>query len=154
MNIQQPPSQALIEKWLTAMGLNHYICEQCTALHISVAQGVDVSLENRLFVEEWGLLLSVEFQVRPTAMMVLAGELGQLNATYPTLKLFLDIVDDAVPQLVAGATALTGAGISVDQFTLFVSTSLDAVAALAEELQQMDCLYQGDGPMPEGRQLH
>ena len=154
MNIQQPPSQALIEKWLTAMGLNHYTCEQCTALHISVAQGEDASLESRLFIEEWGLLLSAEFQVRPTAMMLLAGELGQLNANYPTLKLFLDIVDDAVPQLVAGATALTGAGISADQFALFISTSLDAVAALAGELQQMDCLYQADELPHEDRQLH
>ena len=154
MNIQQAPSQALIEEWLTAMGVSHYMCEQCTALHISLGQGVEAPLENRLFIEDWGLLLSTEFQVRPSAMMVLAGELGHLNANYPTLKLFLDIVDDAVPQLVAGATTLTGAGLSADQFALFVSTSLDAIVALVDDLQQMECLYQGDGSAPEGRQLH
>ena len=154
MNTREPPSTALIEQWLAAMGLGHYTCDHCSALHITAVQGAEGTLENRLFVEEWGLLLSTEFQVRPMAMLPLVAELGQINTNYPTLKLFLDIVDDAVPQLVAGATVLTGAGINADQFALFMSTSLDAIAALAGDLQQMDCLYPAEGAAPEGHQLH
>jgi len=151
----EPPTLALIEKWLSDMGLEHYTCEHCSALHIAVEQDAQGALENRLFIEEWGVLLSTEFQVRPTVMLSLLGELGQINANYPTLKLFLDIVDDAVPQLVVGATVLTGAGISAEQFALFMSTSLDAIAALAADLQQLDCLYLADGLSSNGdRQLH
>ena len=45
-----------------------------------------------------------------------------------------------MPQLVAGATVLTGAGIDADQFTLFVATAQDMTTRLAAEIADMDFL--------------
>jgi len=130
----------LVEQWLANLGINYYTCDHCSALHLSGLPGMEEALESRLFVEEWGLLLSIEFQIRPTALLPLIAEMGQLNGNYPTMKLFMDIVDDAVPQLVAGSTMLTGAGISEGQFALFASTAVEMLTELHSELQQMECL--------------
>lgn len=137
-----------VKNWLQKAGIDSYICSQCSGLHLSGLQALEGVVDSRLFVEDWGLLLSTEFQVRPTALMGLSGEMGVLNATYPALKIFLDIVDEAVPQLVAGATVLTGAGLSEEQFELFIATTRQAVGELGEELAHMDCLLPEDGEAP------
>ena len=137
--IEQNPQLAdQVHQWLRQAGISYYLCDQCNGLHLSAVQSLAGVVESRLFVEDWGLLVSTEFVIRPTAMLPLAADLGRLNAGYPTLKLFLDVVDDGMPQLVAGATALTGAGIDADQFTLFVSTAQDMTTRLAAEVADMD----------------
>lgn len=152
MDNSSPLSAQEIETWLAGMGISHYVCDHCSALHLSGGESV---AENRLFIEEWGLLVSTEFHIRPTALLRLVADMGQLNVNYPTIKLFVDIVDDAVPQLVAGTTVLTGAGLSPEQFALFISSSMEMLADLAADLQEMDCLYMPDTPPEAGsRQLH
>lgn len=148
MNTLHPATIDLIKQWLTEMGINHYSCDHCSGLHFAGLGGVEGLLEARLFVEEWGLLLSSEFPIRPMALLPLVAEMGQLNGNYPTLKLFLDIVDDAIPQMVVGATMLTGAGLSQEQFNLFTATSVEMLAELATELQDMECLATADNFPP------
>lgn len=155
MSVIEAPTQGLLAQWLDDLGISHYICDHCSALHLSASdEGSDVP-EQRLFIEEWGLLLSVEFQIRPVALLPLVAEMGQMNINYPTLKIFVDVLDDAIPQLVAGATMLAGAGLSREQFGLFVSSNGEMLADLHGNLQQMDCLYTGDEEsMSISRQLH
>ncbi len=144
-----------IHQWLRNAHIEYYLCNHCNGLHLSDLQGLAGVVESRLFVEDWGLLISTEFVVRPTAILPLATDLGRLNADYPSLKLFLDVVDDAMPQLVAGATVLTGAGISEAQFVLFVTTAQDMMSRLAGELGEMDMLLPEEGQtMTPGRQFH
>jgi hypothetical protein len=143
-----------LEKWLTAAGFSHYTCDQCNGLHLSRLQELEGVEDARLFIEPWGLLLSTEFVIRPTAMLVIAADAGRLNMDYPTLKLFQDVVDDAMPQLVCGATLLTGAGITEEQFRLFVSTSIDAINQLGAELAHLDYLLPEEGSEPKLRQPH
>jgi hypothetical protein len=140
VNTLHTASLPLAKQWLANLGINHYSCDHCSALHLTGLPGMEEALESRLFVEEWGLLLSTEFQIRPSALLPLVAEMSQLNGNYPTMKLFVDIVDDAVPQLVAGATLLTGAGISEGQFALFTATTVEMLTELHNELQQMECL--------------
>lgn len=140
MNEQNPQLADQVHQWLRQAGISYYLCDQCNGLHLSAVQSLAGVVESRLFVEDWGLLISTEFVVRPTAMLPLAADLGRLNADYPTLKLFLDVVDDAMPQVVAGATTLTGAGIDAAQFSLFVSTAQDMTTRLAAELAEIDFL--------------
>ncbi|MCK9502674.1 MAG: YbjN domain-containing protein [Porticoccaceae bacterium] len=156
MNTLHTASIPLAKQWLANLGISHYTCDHCSALHLSGLPGMEEALESRLFVEEWGLLLSTEFQIRPTALLSLVAEMSQLNGNYPTMKLFVDIVDDAVPQLVAGSTLLTGAGISEGQFALFTSTAVEMLAELHGELQQMECLITPESPTGEngGHSLH
>lgn len=149
------PLADLIHQWLRQANIEYYLCNQCNGLHLSDIQGLAGVVESRLFVEDWGLLISTEYVVRPTAILPLATDLGRLNANYPSLKLFLDIVDDAMPQLVAGSTVLTGAGISAEQFTLFVSTAQDMMTRLTGELGELDFLLpeEGESAAPS-RQFH
>lgn len=134
------PDQAQLERWLSRAGIDYYLCDQCNGLHLAGLQELEGVVDSRIFVESWGLLISTELVVRPVALLPIAADLGRLNVDYPTLKLFLDIVDDAMPQLVAGAMHLTGAGISETQFQLFVGTTMEAVRQLVAESQHLDYL--------------
>lgn len=150
-----PLSTRQLKRWLGEAGFDYYLCEHCHGLHLTHIQSLEGVVESRLFKEDWGLIVSTEFQVRPTAILPLSGELGSFNSRYPILKLFLDIVDDAMPQLVAGATVLTGEGLTQAQFTLFVTSVQDMLFQLSAELNQADFLLtdMADSP-PEGQQVH
>lgn len=134
------PDQGQLEHWMNRAGISFYLCDQCNGLHISAVQEVEGVADARLFIEPWGILFSTELVMRPVALLPMAADLGRLNIDYPTLKLFLDVVDDAMPQLVAGAMWLTGAGIDEGQFRLFMNTTIEAVRQLATECIHLDYL--------------
>ena len=143
-----------LEKWLTHAGFSFSLCDQCSGLHLASLQEIDGVVDSRLFLEPWGLLLSTELEIRPSALLVLSADLGRLHMDYPTLKLFLDVVDDGMPQLVVGATALTGAGLEEAQFRLFVSTAVDATRQLAAEAHHLDYILPAEGAEPSAKQPH
>jgi len=140
MSDSAAPDQMQLERWLNRAGIDYYLCDQCNGLHLSGLQELEGVVDSRVFIEPWGLLVSTELVVRPVALLPIAADLGRLNVDYPTLKLFLDIVDDAMPQLVAGAMQLSGAGISETQFQLFVGTAMESVRQLVAECQHLDYL--------------
>lgn len=129
-----------LEEWLDHTGTAHYVCDQCQGLHLPGLQGLDGVADSRLFIEPWGVLFSTELVIRPTAILPLASDLARLNMDYPTLKLFLDIVDDAMPQLVGGAWVLGGAGLEEAQFQLFVANASEALRQLIAEMAHLDYL--------------
>ena len=90
--------------------IEHYVCDQCHGIHMVSLQSVEGIQESRIFVEEEGLLFSSELEVRPSSLLPLVAELGRLNMQYPSLKVFLDIIDDNLPRLVVGHTVFTKAG--------------------------------------------
>jgi hypothetical protein len=144
--------QGQLESWLNRASIGHYICDQCNGLHLSGLQELDGVIDSRLFIEPWGLLLSTELVIRPVALLPIVADLGRLNIDYPTLKLFLDIVDEAMPQLAAGATQLSGAGLDEAQFRLFISTTMEAVRQLADECGHLDYLLPDEGNEQSPRQ--
>jgi hypothetical protein len=75
---------------------------------------------------------------------------------YPTLKIFLDVVDNAPPQLVVAATMLTGSGITAEQFSEFVVTTMEGTNQFADECLRLDYLFAEPGSVPEGesRSIH
>lgn len=145
MSDSTAPDQGQLERWLKRAGIGFYLCDQCNGLHISGVQELEGVADARLFIESWGLLFSTELVIRPVALLPLAADLGRLNIDYPTLKLFLDIVDDAMPQLVGGAMWLTGAGITEEQFRLFMSNAIEAMRQLAQEAAHLDYLLPDEG---------
>lgn len=140
MSLDSAPDQSQLEQWLNRAGISFYICDQCNGLHVSGLQELEGVADARLFIESWGILFSTELVIRPVALLPLSADLGRLNVDYPTLKLFLDIVDDAMPQLVAGGLWLTGAGLSETQFQLFMNATMEAVRQLAAECGHLDYL--------------
>lgn len=135
------PDKATLAQWLRKANIESYECDQCAGLHLSALQHAPGVVDARLFVENYGLLFSTELEVRPMAMLPIAADLGRLNMDYPALKLFLDVVDEAVPQLVAGATLLTGAGVSPAQVANFIATVSESIKQLASECRHLDYLY-------------
>ena len=138
------PDQGQLESWLNRAGVAFYLCDQCNGLHISGVQELEGVTDARLFIEPWGILFSTELVVRPVALLPLVADLGRLSVDYPILKVFLDVVDDAMPQLVSGASLLTGAGISDAQFRLFISNAMEAMRQLAAEALHLDYLLLDD----------
>ena len=146
----QVPDKALLQEWLDAADTDYYLCSQCEGLHIRVLQDTLGVIDSRLFLEEYGLLLTTELEIRPGALLLLSADLGRLNMDYPTLKIFLDVVDEALPQLVVAANCPAGAGLSQGQFNLFVATTIEAAAHLAQGCEQLGYLYtppESGGPM-------
>ena len=103
-------------------------------------QSVEGIQESRIFVEEEGLLFSSELEVRPSALLPLVAELGRLNMQYPSLKVFLDIIDDNLPRLVVGHTVFTKAGLSVEQFLLFVESTIATTHEVVSECERLGFL--------------
>ncbi|MGL5030461.1 MAG: YbjN domain-containing protein [Aeromonas sp.] len=137
MNI---PSSEMVMRWLQQARIEHYVCDQCHGIHIVSLQSVEGIQESRIFVEEEGLLFSSELEVRPSAMLPVLADLGRLNMQYPTLKVFLDIVDDNLPRLVVGHTIFTNAGLSVEQFLVFVQSTIAATHELVAECERLGFL--------------
>lgn len=146
------PDKSLLQDWLDQAGTEHYLCGQCEGLHIRALQDTPGVIDSRLFLEEYGLLLTTELELRPGALLQVSADLGRLNMDYPTLKIFLDVVDEALPQLVAAGVCHSAAGLSAGQFKQFIDTTVEATGHLAAVCEQLSYLYGAteSGPM----QLH
>jgi hypothetical protein len=137
----QLPDRDLIERWLEDIHVENYLCGECEGLHINAVHALGGVANSRIYLEQSILMFSTALIVRPTALLPLAADLGRLNMDYATLKIFLDVVDDATPQLIASAHLLTGSRITPDQFATFVITTLDGTRMLAEECLQLNYLF-------------
>lgn len=141
MSSLQEPNKALLQEWLDDAGLEYYQCDQCEGLHLRALQETQAVIDSRLFVEDYGLLLTTELEVRPAALLQVSADVGRLNMDYPTLKIFLDVADDIVPQLVVASHFHAGAGIAPEQFREFVSLYMEAAGHLAGGCLHLDYLY-------------
>ncbi|MBV7598131.1 YbjN domain-containing protein [Aeromonas sp. sia0103] len=137
MNI---PSSEMIMRWLQQARIEHYVCDQCHGIHMVSLQSVEGIQESRIFVEEEGLLFSSELEVRPSSLLPVMAELGRLNMQYPSLKVFLDIIDDNLPRLIVGHTVFTKAGLSVEQFLLFVESTTATTHEVVAECERLGFL--------------
>lgn len=152
----QNPDRDLLERWLEDIRVENYLCGHCEGLHISTLHALEGVVNSRIYLEKSALFFTTALEIRPTALLPLAADMGRLNMDYPTLKIFLDVVDDATPQLLASAHMLTGSRITPEQFAAFVTTTLDGTRLLAEECLQLNYLFtEADQLQVEGsRALH
>ncbi len=133
-------------RWLSASYIEHYVCENCHGIHLSELQELEGVLESRLFVEQEGALLTSEIEIRPTALLVLVAELGRLNMNYPSLKVFVDIVDDNLPRLIVADYMHTQAGLDESQFIWIVQQTVMATQQLLFEIGELGFLMQDEEP--------
>ncbi|MEM1113184.1 MAG: YbjN domain-containing protein [Pseudomonadota bacterium] len=135
------PDRELLEAWLKAIHVEHHLCPECDSLHITALQSLEGVVNSRLVLQPANLLFSTELEIRPMAILALAADLGRINMDYPNLKVFLDVVDDATPQLVVASNLLFGAGVTAPQFNEFIVNTLDGSRLLADECLQLDYLF-------------
>lgn len=152
MTSTEVPDKALLQDWLDQAGIQYYQCGQCEGLHIRMLKETPGVIDSRLFLEDYGLLLSTELEVRPTALLQVSADLGRLNMDFPTLKVFLDIVDEAMPQLVVAGLIPLAVGLSQEQFDHFIATTVEATGQLAEGCAQLNYLF--DAAEPGSSMLH
>lgn len=136
------PDRDLLKVWLQEARVQFSECGECEGLHLAALQGIEGVIDSRLFLERYGLLLTTELEIRPMAVLPLSADLGRVNMDFPTLKIFLDIVDDATPQLVIAGVLPTQAGLTLAQCAHFISTTMDATRQLCEECLQLDYLFE------------
>lgn len=135
------PDRAQLQQWLRDARVDYSECGECEGLHLAALQGIEGIIDSRLFLERYGLLLTTEIEIRPMALMPLAADLGRINMDYPILKIFLDVVDDATPQLVMAGVLPAQAGITLTQCAHFVSSVMEATRKLSAECLQLDYLF-------------
>ena len=141
----EKPDRELLKRWLGEARVQYSECGECEGLHLAALQGIEGVIDSRLFLERYGLLLTTELEIRPMALLPLSADLGRINMDYPILKVFLDVVDDATPQLVMAGMLPTQAGLTLAQCAHFISTTMDATRQLAAECLQLDYLFaEGD----------
>jgi hypothetical protein len=137
----QIPDRALLERWLKESRVEFEDCGRCEGLHLPPLRSVEGVIDSRLFLERYGLLLTTELEVRPTAVLPLSADMGRLNMDYPTVKVFLDVADDAIPQLVVAGVYPTSAGVTCEQLAAFVALTLEETRQLAADCLQLDYLF-------------
>lgn len=150
------PDRAMLQRWLKDARVEYSDCGDCEGLHLAALKGIEGVIDSRLFLERYGLLLTTELEIRPMALLPMAADLGRINMDYPILKIFLDVVDDATPQLVIAGVVQTHAGLTLEQTAQFISTCMDATRQLADECLELDYLFaEGKSrPSPSKKSLH
>ncbi len=141
-------------RWLTAGYIDHYVCENCHGIHLSELQELDGILESRLFVEHEGAIVTTEIEVRPTGLLALMADLSRLNMNYPSLKVFIDIVDDNLPRLIVADYLHTQAGMDQRQFLWIVQQTMMATQQLLQEITELGFLMQDDEPQKTPSAVH
>lgn len=140
LNLTQP-DRPLLESWLQESRVDFELCDHCEGLHLSSLRQIEGVIDSRLFIERYGLLLTTELEIRPMAVLPLSADVGRLNMDYPTVKVFMDIADDAVPQLVIAGVLPTAAGVTPEQVAAFVALTLEETRQLAGDCLQLDFLF-------------
>lgn len=148
------PTFEVILRWLSQGQFPHYMCDQCHGIHVVDVQSLEGVLESRLFVEDEGLMFSTELEVRPAALLPLIADLGRLNINYPSLKVFVDVVDDNLPRLMICNSMLISAGLTPEQLQLFMRTSIDGIKQLYAECEQANYLSAPEMAPNPGDALH
>ena len=126
-----------VMQWLDRAHIAHYVCGECHGIHFNDLQAMDGILESRLFVEADYLMLFSELEIRPSMLMQVLADVSRMNLNYMHLKIFVDLIDESLPRLVIQGNLPHSAGLSFEQFHLFVENGLQATQALVEECQQL-----------------
>ncbi len=135
------PDRAALEQWLGSAGIDFEDCGRCEGLHLDRLRQIEGVIDSRLFAENYGLLLTTELEVRPMAVLAVSADLGRLNMDFPTLKVFLDIADDATPQLVVAGVLPAGAGLAAEQVLAFIELTLEETRTVAAQCLRLDYLF-------------
>ncbi|MEM1142333.1 MAG: YbjN domain-containing protein [Pseudomonadota bacterium] len=140
-DIVEKIDRSLLQDWLSMAKVDYHECNDCDGLHLEALRSIEGIVDSRLFIERYGLLLTTELEIRPMAMLPLAADLGRLNMDYPLLKSFLDVVDDATPQLVMAAVFPCAKGMSFSQCAHFISAACDSTRRLCAECLELDYIF-------------
>lgn len=138
------PDVARIETWLIQAGYEFWMCDHCESVHFSELHRLDGVLDSRLFIQPFGILFRTELDLKLSSVMKLNGELGRFNLALPTIKLFMDIMDNGSALLVASDAIITTRGITYEQFINFLEMTIEAKKWMLTECHDIQVIYHSE----------
>lgn len=127
------PTLDILRRWLDENGVSFFECDTCQALHLPHMQNVDGVYDAKIDLIDNTVLFSALAEVKPSALLPLATDLSAINASSLTVKAFLDIQDDNLPKLVVCQSLNGSAGITREQFAVFIRQSEDEISMIMLE---------------------
>ncbi|ARU93485.1 YbjN domain-containing protein [Tatumella citrea] len=118
----RPETQTLCE-WMDKQHIEWFECDSCQALHLPAMQNFDGVFDAKLDIADNVILFTARAEVRPSALLSLAGELSHINASSLTAKAFLDVQDETIPKLIVCQSLNIECGITRSQFVYFMQQS-------------------------------
>ncbi|HEX4501236.1 MAG TPA: YbjN domain-containing protein [Scandinavium sp.] len=138
------PGLDTLRQWLDEMGISFYECDTCQALHLPHMQNFEGIFDAKLDLLDNVVLFSALAEVKPSALLALAGDLSSINASSLTVKAFLDIQDDNLPKLVVCQSLSVTVGVTYEQFEWFFRQSEEQVSMVILEAASHQLLFKGD----------
>lgn len=140
--------------WMDKQHIEWFECDSCQALHLPAMQNFDGVFDAKLDIADNVILFTARAEVRPSALLLLAGELSQVNASSLTAKAFLDIQDDTLPKLIVCQSLNIECGITLSQFTYFMQQSEAQISMIIMEAFANRMLIYPDDPDGQSPVLH
>ncbi|PWW10236.1 YbjN domain-containing protein [Mangrovibacter plantisponsor] len=138
------PTLDTLRHWLDDAGVSFFECDSCQALHLPHMQEFAGVFDAKLDLVDSVLVFSALAEVKPSALLALAGDISAVNASSLTVKAFLDVQDDNLPRLVVCQAFPVAVGISREQFTHFLRQSEEQISMVILEASAQQMLWNGD----------
>ncbi len=138
------PDLNLLRRWLDQLNILYFECDSCQALHLPHMQNFDGIFDAKVDLVDGVVLFSALAEVKPSALIALAGNLSQINASSLTVKAFLDVQDDNLPKLIVCQTLDVAAGVAIEQFRHFMQQSEEQISMVILEACANNMLFLGE----------
>ncbi|MGL9736280.1 MAG: YbjN domain-containing protein [Symbiopectobacterium sp.] len=138
------PELNLLRRWLDQFNILYFECDSCQALHLPHMQNFDGIFDAKVDLVDGVVLFSALAEVKPSALISLAGNLSQINASFLTLKAFLDVQDDKLPKLIVCQPLDVVAGMVIEQFRHFMQQSEEQISMVIQEACANNMLFLGE----------
>lgn len=130
-----------LKAWLDELQIAYYECDSCQALHLPHLQYIDGIFDAKIDILEEVLVFTAIAELKPSAIVPLMANLSQINASSLFIKTFLEISDENLPKLVFCQSFPVGAGMSLNQFDLFLQKAEEQSADVISEIFNNGFLY-------------
>lgn len=138
------PDLDVLRRWLDQQSITWFECDSCQALHLPHMQNFDGVFDAKIDLVEDVILFSALAEVKPTALIPLAGDLSQINASSLTVKAFLDVQDDNLPKLIVCQSLSVSVGLTYGQFVHFMKQSEEQISMVVMEAFASNLLVVGE----------
>ncbi|QIZ76676.1 YbjN domain-containing protein [Ferrimonas lipolytica] len=132
------PDHSELQSWLKQFEIDFYHCGNCEGMHLPILQDNPVIYDAKVEIEGDFLYLTASIELRPTGLMQAYAELSRLNCEFPTLKIFVEMIDESLPRLLMCHNLALIPGISKAQFEFFVRDGIDQMHQVAAEVGKLN----------------
>lgn len=138
------PDLNLLRRWLDQLNILYFECDSCPALHLTHMKNFDGIFDAKVDLVDGIVLFSALAEVKPSALILLAGKLSNINASSLTVKAFLDVQDDNLPKFIVCQTLDVAVGVVIEQFRHFMQQSEEQISMVILEACANNMLFFGE----------